>query len=194
MPSPHEETRPSTTPIFLAIVVLFLAGFAGFFYWSVTQRQAAQARAAAIASEVAAQRSAEAAAQRAATAPRAGDSTAPEVAPPASSGSTPPASAPRKPTVRELPNGDREVTLLDGLVVLQPSAELEKFHLFAAGERNELGHPSGVLPNGSYAYENMPVTVDQGGRKVEILTRVVLSKVAGEVVEGPDGPVVPKKN
>ncbi|MBK9388131.1 MAG: hypothetical protein IPN34_25210 [Planctomycetes bacterium] len=192
MPSPSEDPRPSTTPIFVAIVGLFLAGFGGFLYWSISQRQAAQARAAAIAQEVEAQRRATEAAKRAPTAPRASEAAVPQVPPLASS--TPPAGARRKPTVRELPNGDREVTLLDGLVVLQPFAELHRFHLYAEGERNELGHPSGVLPDGSDVHENMPVTVDQRGKKVEILTRVRSTKLAGEVIETPDGPVLPKKN
>jgi hypothetical protein len=77
---------------------------------------------------------------------------------------------------------------------VQPSSELPLFHLFAEGERNDLGHPSGVLPDGSYVHENMPVTVDRGGRKVEILTRVRSTKLAGEVIETPDGPVLPKRN
>ena len=176
MPSPSEDSRRSTTPLFLAIVLLFLAGFGAFFYWSVSQRRAAQARQAAIANEVEARHLLEEATQRAASSAPPKVVSAPRATPPTDA--NPPAVAPRKPAVRELPNGDREVTLLDGLVVLQPSSQLHLFHLYAEGERNELGHPSGVLPNGSYVHENMPVTVDQGGRKVEILTRAISTKVA----------------
>jgi hypothetical protein len=190
MPSPADESRPSTTLLFVVIAVLFFGGFAAFFTWSVSRRQATQEAARARALEAEARQRAEAPRDEA---PRPVPEAAAPLTPLAAQPSATPTS-PRRPSARELPNGDREVTLLDGTVVIQPLAEREKFALFAEGERNDLGLPSGVLPDGSYLYENMPVTVDQRGRRVEILTRARASKVAGGVVEGEVPPTDPRKN
>lgn len=87
------------------------------------------------------------------------------------------------PKVKELANGDREVTLLDGLVVIQPYAERESFVLLRAEEPNLLGRPSGVLPDGSYICENIPTTIRWEGHEIETLQRVRCSKIEGPIVD-----------
>ena len=68
---------------------------------------------------------------------------------------------------------------LDGRKLFQPEGATVEFRLFAPGERNEKGYPSGVLPDGSYVYYNIPTTVTRNGHAVESLNTVVVNPLTG---------------
>lgn len=154
MTQPADPRAPKSTRwLFVIIVVVFLSGFIAFFTWSVTQRQASQAKAStrrAAAEERDREQAERAGSEQTATGER----------------------SLRRPFVTVLPNGDREVLLLDGTVVKQPAARLGDFELFAEGERNTEVKPSGILPNGRWVYENVPYSLDQNGTQVEVLRRI----------------------
>lgn len=98
----------------------------------------------------------------------------------------------RRPTLptdepRFAPNGDRLVVGLDGLELRQPKDSAASFGIFRPGERNELGLPTGVLPDGRWVFYNVPTTVTREGRSVESLNRYLARPDEGPVLDPETG-------
>ncbi|MCB9892252.1 MAG: hypothetical protein H6833_11430 [Planctomycetes bacterium] len=105
----------------------------------------------------------------------------------------PPAARPTLPTdePRYDASGDRIVIGLDGLELRQPKDANVAFGIFREGERNELGLPTGVLPDGSWVYYNIPTTVTQNGKTIETLNRYLATPAGGRLVDPETGQPVP---